>query len=168
MRLYRYVGPNAIRARAAPSPQGWKVRSVRELEAWMRRAGQRPNRQGVVVVTFVVDERGELRVADRGTEHIACSGDRPVLSAGELFFGQSDGTWRVEEVSNQSTGFCPEPESWPAVAAALDRCGIAHPGRFTQAVVFRRCPACGERSIVKDEVLVCGLCGGELPGAWNC
>jgi hypothetical protein len=140
---------------------------VRELEAWMRQAGQRPNRQGVVVVTFVVDEQGELRVADRGSEHIACSGGGRVLSAGEMFFARTDGSWRVEEVSNQSTGFCPEPESWPAVASALDRAGIAHPGRFTHAVAFRRCPACGERNIVKDDAPVCELCGGELPGGWN-
>ena len=29
----------------------------------------------------------------------------------------------VIEISNQSTGFCPEPESWPVVGAALDSDG---------------------------------------------
>src|SRR5262249_60577502 len=51
----------------------------------------------------------------------------PVLSAGELFFLTASGRVEVIEASNQSTGYCPEPESWPAVAAALDRAGIAHP-----------------------------------------
>ena len=37
----------------------------------------------------------------------------------------------VVEVSNQSTGFRPEPGSWPAVAAALDRIGVGHLGRYT-------------------------------------
>lgn len=73
----------------------------------------------------------------------------------------------MAEVSNQSTGFCPEPESWPAVAAALDRIGVRHPGRFTTEVVFRRCEKCGERNVVKDDWFACGLCGAELPMGWN-
>jgi hypothetical protein len=73
----------------------------------------------------------------------------------------------VEEISNQSTGFCPEPESWPVVAAALDTLGVRHPGRFTLAVVFRRCPACGERNVVKDGWFACGVCGADLPAEWN-
>jgi hypothetical protein len=70
-------------------------------------------------------------------------------------------------VTNQSTGYCPEPESWPAVATALDRIGVAHPGRFTQEIVFRRCTACGERNVVKDGWYVCGSCGADLPADWN-
>jgi hypothetical protein len=73
----------------------------------------------------------------------------------------------VVEITNQSTGYCPEPESWPAVAASLDRAGIAHPGRFTHEVIFRRCTSCGERSIVKDGWFACAVCGGELPALWN-
>jgi hypothetical protein len=79
-------------------------------------------------VTFVVDEQGSLLVADRRSEHVACSGGRPVLSAGEMFFSVSDVGIEVVGVSNQSTGFCPEPESWPAIAAALDRIDIPQPG----------------------------------------
>src|SRR5262249_34892206 len=97
----------------------------------------------------------------------ACAGGGLVLSAGEMFLVPAAEGLRVEEVSNQSTGYCPEPESWPAGAAALDRIGITHPGRFTQEIVFRRCPACGERSIVKDRWFVCGVCGADLPAAWN-
>jgi hypothetical protein len=73
----------------------------------------------------------------------------------------------VEEVSNLSTGYCPEPRSWYAVGEALDRIGVTHPGRFTTEVVFRRCPRCGERNVVKDAWFECQVRGGELPEAWN-
>jgi hypothetical protein len=162
-RLYEYVGPEEIRRRAFTAPAGVRTASPLDLENWARQTGQRPNREGLIAATFVVDEQGNLCVADRGSEHIACSGSRAVLSAGELFFLASE----VVEVSNQSTGFCPEPESWPVVAAALDRAGLHHPGRFTREVVFRRCPACGQRNIVKDGWFVCGVCGVMLPREWN-
>jgi RNA polymerase sigma factor (sigma-70 family) len=97
----------------------------------------------------------------------AAAGGSPVLSAGEMFFRLSVSSVEAVEVTNQSTGYCPEPESWPAVASALDALGIAHPGRFTQEVVFRRCPTCGERNVVKDGWYVCGMCGAGLPADWN-
>jgi hypothetical protein len=133
-----------------------KVGSVRDLEKWIAQSNHQSNREGLIVVTFVVDEQGNILVADRRCEHISCSGGHPVLAAGEMSFLVSDSGLEVVEVSNQSTGFCPEPESWPVVASALDRIGIPHPGRFTQEVLFRRCPACGERNIVKDDWFVCG------------
>ncbi len=145
-RRYDYVGPEGIRSRAASAPAGLKVTSVHDLEKWIIQT----NQDGLIVVTFVVNEQGKLLVADRSSEHISCSGGHAVLSAGEMVFSVSNSTVEVVDVSNQSTGFCPEPESWPAVATALDRIGIPHPGRFTQEVVFRRCPTCGQRNIVKD------------------
>jgi RNA polymerase subunit RPABC4/transcription elongation factor Spt4 len=90
-----------------------------------------------------------------------------VLSAGEMFFRLTAAGPEVIEVSNQSTGYCPEPESWPAVAAALDRLGVSHPGRFTLALVFRRCPACGQRNVVKDGWFACGVCNSDLSAEWN-
>lgn len=167
MKLYDYVGPANIRARAAASPPGQRVGSADDFSLWVRQTGEKPNREGLVVVTFVVDAVGALRVADRGSEHVACAGGGPVLSAGEMFFLLTGDDWRVEEVSNQSTGFCPEPESWKEVGAALDRAGIPHPGRFTLEVILRRCPSCGERNVVKDGWFVCGVCGADLPLAWN-
>jgi hypothetical protein len=111
-RLYSYIGAEDIRRRAAGVPAGIKVGSARDLENWI----EQPNREGLIVVTFVVNEQGNLLVADRRSEHISCSGGHPVLSAGEMFFRVTDSDLEVVEVSNQSTGFCPEPESWPAVA----------------------------------------------------
>jgi hypothetical protein len=167
MKRYRYVGPEDIRTRTAHAPPGVKIECLPDLENWLRQAGQQTNPQGHFVLTFVVDSQGLLRVADRGSEHVACAGDGSVLSAGEMYLRPTRGGLQVEEISNQSTGYCPEPESWPAVAAALDRIGIPHPGHFTQALIFRRCPTCGERSIVKDEVFVCGMCGADVPAHWN-
>ena len=82
-------------------------------------------------------------------------------------FWSVDDDVEVAEITNQSTGYCPEPESWPAVAAALDDAGIDHAGGFTVSIQFRRCVGCGQRNLVKDEVYSCQSCGAELPRAWN-
>lgn len=164
-RLYHYVGPEDIRLRAVSAPRGRPIGSLEDLGRWIADNRGSLTPAGQVVATFVIGPDGGLSLADRHSEHIACSGGRPVRSAGEIFFA-GDGA-EVEEVSNQSTGFCPEPESWETVAEALDRIGIHHPGRFTAEFHFRRCPACGERNLVKDGVFECLICGGELPRAWN-
>jgi hypothetical protein len=166
-RIYHYVGPAGIQARVAGRPAGTPVRSTADLLAWVRGTGQRPGTDGLIAATFVIDARGDLLLADRRSEHVACAGGGPVLSAGEMFFLVAGERVEVAEVSNQSTGFCPEPASWSAVAAALNRIGVVHPGRFTFEIVFRRCPACGERSVVKEGWLVCGVCGADLPAKWN-
>jgi hypothetical protein len=71
------------------------------------------------------------------------------------------------ELSNQSTGYCPDLDSWSAVAIALDRIGLAHPGDFTHKIVFRRCPGCSQLNIVQDGDFVCAVCGSALPEHWN-
>jgi hypothetical protein len=165
-RLYDYVGPAAIKARVGDGPGGTPIASAADLLAWVRGTGQRPGPDGLVAATFVIAE-GRLLLADRRSEHVACAGGGPVLSAGEMFFAISEGGVEVVEVSNQSLGYCPEPESWPAVAAVLGRIGVRHPGRFTTEVVFRRCGRCGERNVVKDGWFICGVCGADLPAGWN-
>jgi len=117
--------------------------------------------------TFVVGTDGRLRLAPRRSEHVALAGGQAVLAAGEMTFAPTPSGWRVAEVTNQSTGYCPDPDSWPAVSAALDRLGVSHPGDFTDKVVFRRCPACGERNIVRESDYTCALCGSALPAMWN-
>jgi hypothetical protein len=150
MRRYAYVGPAEIRRAVADSPQGTVVRGVEDLVF-----GE--------PVTYVVGVDGLLRIAHRRSEHVACAGGGEVLAAGELTASRAG----VVDVSNQSTGYCPEPESWPAVERALETAGIAHPGRFTMAVIFRRCEACGERNLVKDDWFECALCETALPREWN-
>jgi hypothetical protein len=166
-RLYDYVGPSDIKARVAGRPAGTRMSSAADLLAWVRRTGGHPGPDGLHAATFVIDAAGDLLLTDRRSEHVACAGGVPVLSAGEMFVRVEDGRVAVAETSNQSTGFCPEPESWPAVAAALDRIGVPHPAGFTTAVVFRRCQKCSERNVVKDGWFVCGVCGTELPAEWN-
>lgn len=164
-KLYEYVGPEDIRHRATTAPQGRQIESGKDLSLWLAENKGAHTPAGQIVATFVISADGRLHLADRHSEHIACSGGQPVRSAGEIFFA-ADGA-AVEEVSNQSTGFCPEPESWGAVADALDRIGIPHPGGFTAEFTFRRCPGCGERNLVKDGVLECLICVSELPREWN-
>jgi hypothetical protein len=166
-RLYHYIGPAEIMARVAGRPAGTRIDAAADLARWAGDTAQRPDRGGLLTATFVIDAGGHLRVADRRSEHIACAGGGPVLSAGELFFSLSGDRIELVGVSNQSTGFCPEAASWPAVAAALDQAGSRHPGRFTTEITFRRCEACGERNVVKDGWFVCGVCGAELPAEWN-
>jgi hypothetical protein len=84
-----------------------------------------------------------------------------------MTFLVDDEQLEVIEASNQSTGYCPEPESWPHVALALDRIPLHHPGGFTLEIIFRRCTSCGQVNIVKDGWLVCLFCGKDLPTQWN-
>jgi hypothetical protein len=141
----------------SPASQGTSIRAASDIA---------PFATGVPL-TFVVGVDGILRVADQRSEHVACAGGGEVLSAGELTAVRSGGAFAIIEVSNQSTGYCPEPESWQAVGDALDRAGIAHPGHFTFEAVFRRCPQCHERNLVKDSWFYCAICDGVLPVAWN-
>jgi hypothetical protein len=165
--LYPYVGPEEIRARAMREGHlegGQAIGSVAELADWLRRT-QEEDSEGLIAVTYVVDEHGRLRVADRRSEHVRCAEGGPVLAAGEMFFRLSAEGAEVVEVSNHSTGYCPDPSCWPDVARALDALGIPHPGKFTRALYFRTCPKCGECNVIKDDYFVCGTCGAELPRA---
>jgi hypothetical protein len=164
LKTYRYVGPPEILARCRSAPKGIAIRSTDDLRAWIKATEQKPANQ--TVATFVIDESGSLLIADRHSEHVACAGGEPILSAGEITFAVED-ELEVIEVSNQSTGYCPEPESWPQVALALDRIPLHHPGTFTNEIVFRRCVSCEQINIVKDAWLVCLFCGNDLPTQWN-
>jgi hypothetical protein len=164
-RPYPYVGPDAIRDRHAGTAGGRVIASAVEMLAWLGDAER--DHEGLHPAPFVIDAEGRLRLAPRRSEHVACAGGGPVRSAGEMFFAVDGKAVALVEVSNHSTRFCPEPESWPEVAAALERCGIANPGQFTAEVIFRRCPACGERNLVKASWYHCGICEAELPNFWN-
>ena len=164
---YRYVGPKAIARRHAGASPGLRVQSPEDVLRWVRQTQQQPDASQTVTATFVVDEEGVLRIADRRSEHVACAGGKPVLSAGEMAFRISPAPLRVSWVTNQSTGYCPEPESWPAVQAALGRAGIPAPDGFSQEFIFRHCPACRAINIVKDDQFECGVCATPLPREWN-
>jgi hypothetical protein len=166
-RTYRYVGPNQLADRSTGSPPGTVVESSRDILNWVKRSGQVNDRSGRITATFVVDTEGRLRLADRHSEHVACAGGGPVLAAGEITLGIRGSSVGAEEVTNQSTGYCPEPESWPAVAAAPRAIGVMSPDGYTAELLFRRCPRRGQINVVKDRSFECAVCGTALPAYWN-
>lgn len=165
-RVYSYIGdadlndPKLFQAQRVLVATGQEF--LAKLQDW-----QTHNRCIPSVFTFIVDTDGLLWIADRQSEHIACARGGAVLSAGEMTFDTEDGQIIVSGVTNQSTGYCPEPESWPAVEAALNRVCLPHPSRFMQEFIFRRCETCGQRNIVKENDYHCAVCGSELPQEWN-
>lgn len=163
-RLYNYVGPAEIAEAVRNLPAGTPITTPQDLTNWLKSNRADSDNDGVIAATFVVDRDGILRLAPRRTEHVACAAGGPVLSAGELFFA-SDGS--VIEISNQSTGFCPEPTSWPAVADALSLLVPWAPPRFTRQFTFRRCPSCAQILVIKENWFVCDVCDADVPANWN-
>ncbi|MFD8726133.1 hypothetical protein ACFV2H_51580 [Streptomyces sp. NPDC059629] len=162
--MYRYVGPVELKELVRAGGEGRSMRSSVDFGEW---ASALTPDELAEPFTFVVDADGVLRLAPRRSEHVVCAGGEEVLSAGEMSFREESGRWAVEEVSNQSTGYCPDVTSWSAVAEALDRIGIARPSGFTHEVVFRRCRSCRELNIVREEDFVCVFCSEGLPREWN-
>ncbi|AKH84084.1 hypothetical protein AA958_19985 [Streptomyces sp. CNQ-509] len=163
-RGYRYVGPVELKAAVRPGGGGRRIGSAADFDGWIME-------QSAVELaepfTFVVGRDGVLRLAPRRSEHVACAGGDMVLSAGEISFVREADRWAVSEVSNQSTGYCPDVDSWAEVARALDAAGLRRPSGFTHEVVFRRCPGCQERTIVREDDFVCVFCGTDLPAEGN-
>ncbi|OIJ64045.1 hypothetical protein [Streptomyces mangrovisoli] len=163
-RRYRYVGPIELTATVRPGRGGCPIGSAAEFGAWI---AKRSAAELAEPFTFVVGVDGVLRLAPRRSEHVACAGGDVVLSAGEISFVREPERWAVSEVSNHSTGYCPDVTSWPDVARALDVVGLGRPSGFTYEVVFRRCLVCQEHNIVREDDFVCVFCGSELPESWN-
>jgi hypothetical protein len=154
-RPYQYVGPAEVLTALQPLALGHAILAPGDIAS-----SDEP-------FTFVIDLEGTLRLAPRRSEHVACAGGMPVLSAGEIAFERGPDGWEVTSATNQSTGYCPEPSSWPAIGRALDRIGVPHPGRFTDEFTFRRCPQCQERNLVRDGDFTCAVCDANLPASWN-
>ncbi|MEZ4384282.1 MAG: hypothetical protein R3A79_23310 [Nannocystaceae bacterium] len=164
-RAYAYVGPEALGAGAAQARSGSTIRDRDDLARW---AAAQPEWDGEeLTATFVVLTDGSLRVAPRRSEHVDCAQGAAVLAAGELTLGRGPGGVEVVAATNQSTGYCPEPDCWSSLRAALDAVAIPAPAGLATAYTFRRCPECGERNLVKEAWFVCDLCGADLPEAWN-
>lgn len=166
-RPHPYAGPPELAAAAAERPAIHQlVRSAPELARWL---AARPADERDEPCTYVVDTTGLLRVASRHHEHVACASGGPVLAAGEIRFAGDGGAAapRVTEASNLSTGYCPAPAAWPALARALDAAGIRHPGGWTDAFEFRRCPRCAQTAVLPladpDPTPHCAVCDTPLP-----
>ena len=166
IRRYQYVGPAEIAARVRGSCGGTVIDSLEKVRDSLRSMDDYRSGESLTV-TFVVGLGGKLRIADRRSEHVMCAQGKAVLSAGEMTFGWVDDRIVVEGVTNQSTGYCPEPESWEAVATALDRLSIDRPSGFDPVIVFRRCPSCSQINVVKDDRFECEVCQSRLPKQWN-
>ena len=162
-RRYRYIGPDELSGLARPADLV-DVDSADVLGRWL---ASRPHRDRTEPFTYVITIDGLLRLAPRQCEHVTCAAGADVLGAGEVQFEPHRNGWTVVMVSNQSTGYCPDLDSWHAVAAALERADVQHPGGFTHPIVFRACTACGQVNVVREDLLVCAVCGDDLPGDWN-
>ncbi|MEM9196645.1 MAG: hypothetical protein AAGD12_02225 [Pseudomonadota bacterium] len=165
-RCYAFVGPDEVYALAQAGIARLHVQS-RTRFADVLAALDLPRGTDELTVTYIVDADAALWIADRHSEHVACARGGQVRAAGELTIAPWRNGIEVLEATNQSTGYCPEPSCWHALAAALDQAGLARPDGFAHAFEFRRCPGCGTNAIVKDQDFHCAICGHPLPAAWN-
>jgi hypothetical protein len=175
-KLYKYIGSEEIRLSVLNCVHGTVIKSIEDLRSWIETTNNFPkgmirSRKTItinpVVATFVIDLNGELLLADRHSEHVACAGGLSVLSAGEIFISRDAECFQVSDVTNQSTGYCPEIESWKYVEAALHKIKIHHPSYFTIEFTFRRCCSCSQINIVKDNLFTCLVCNSILSDEWN-
>lgn len=159
MKSYQYIGPSEILDRIDRASLGHSVASGETLISWLK---LKKYSQGIVILTFVIDTDGKLRVARRESEHVACAGGRSVLAAGEMTLEFYDGEVAIVEVTNLSTGYCPSPSCWPAVKLVLEKTDIQFSEYFTSSYIFGICDNCGNRQVIKDDVYDCYDCGETL------
>lgn len=146
-RLYRYVGPAELLENAHGPIDRLQPASLAELSAWVAKQSSTG-----ATFTFIVDASGLLWLSDRGTEHVSCARGRTVRAAGEVTFWRTPSAMAISSITNQSTGFCPEPDCWTCTREALVRAGLAAPDGFTQSVSpSRRCTTCGTKNLLKSK-----------------
>jgi hypothetical protein len=164
---YRYVGPEDIQAMAPELPLRVCIERAEDVRRWIKEAEPILAADRSVTATFVITTDSKLWIADRHSDHVHCARGEAVLSAGEITFTIEKDCVEIAAVTNQSTGYCPEPDSYTAVAAALGKAGLAYPDGFTSSFLFRRCPSCRAINLVKDDWFYCGVCRGPLPTERN-
>ncbi len=167
MKSYKYVGPIDLLELVKTVSKGVKVSSHLDVIHWVKDTDQEIDHDSQVIATYIVDLDNNLLIADRHSEHVVCAGGEDVLSAGEITFSVEGSTVKVIEVTNQSTGYCPEPESWPYVKEALDKAELESPDSFGREFIFRRCEKCGLLNVVKENWFVCVGCDEDLSKLWN-
>ena len=70
-RSYAYVGPDEIRDAVRPGSGGRVVRTPGGFEDWV---AEQTAEELAEPFTYVVDAGGDLRLAPRRSEHVACAG----------------------------------------------------------------------------------------------
>ncbi|OKH52735.1 hypothetical protein NIES2101_13610 [Calothrix sp. HK-06] len=148
-------------------PQRQPVKCEQDILNWIIKTQQRLDEEKSIVATFIIDVDEQLWIADRHSEHVQCARGQPVLSAGEITFTLTSSSVEVSEVTNQSTGYCPESKSWEVVASALSQANLSCPSDFTSKFVFSLCEVCSTTNIVKYDWFYCGVCNSYLPKEWN-
>lgn len=167
IRAYKFVGSKSFIPSADAMPERWCILTTADLASWTRQHAEETDGEGLIPATFIIATDEALWIADRRSEHLACARVGDVLAAGEMFFRGRGASLEVARVSNQSTGYCPEPSCWPMVKRVLRRIDVPHPTGFDPCFEFRRCPSCGTICILKYEDDDCPVCNTALPRGWN-
>jgi len=166
-RVYSYKGPIEIIENLPKNSNRVLVTSSVSILDWISSTNQTSEYDDLFMATFIIDTDGNMWINDRRSEHVLCAKGNDVLSAGEVGFEIGTNTVEAIEITNQSTGYCPEPESWYFVERALNKANIKHPSYFTMEIIFRLCENCGTKNIVKDGWFECGVCQKPLSNEWN-
>ncbi|MDX2007306.1 MAG: hypothetical protein SFU83_18855 [Meiothermus sp.] len=163
---YSYVG-SPDRLTLDPPADLTEVYEKSDFALWAKRNGWtiKPNLE--VITTFILDTQAVLWIADRRSEHVACAKGKPVLAAGELTLEWMDGEPAITQITNQSTGYCPEFSCWSVLEAALKIVEVRFPLHFTAEFEFRRCDHCQAINVIKNGVFECLECGSKLSSSWN-
>ena len=163
---YAYVGPDELTALINPESKGIPIKDQLDVQKWIKETGQTIGYDNEVTATFVVKKDKKLYIGDRHSEHVACANGENVLSAGEITFALNKDI-EVSSITNQSTGYCPEPKSWKYVAKALKKARLNPLNQFTTEFEFRRCANCDTINVIKDDWYVCAICDADLDKKWN-
>ncbi|WP_375561457.1 hypothetical protein ACE193_02565 [Bernardetia sp. OM2101] len=167
VQLYSYVGSQEIFDSINLDFIGYKIFKSDDILNWIETTSQELINASVIA-TFIINENHELVINDRHSEHVLCAGGKKVVSAGEItFFFEEKDKISINEISNQSTGYCPEPKSWKYVNEVLSKLGIEYPNYFTLDFDFRLCTNCQTINLIKEQVFECQMCGNELNLEWN-
>lgn len=167
IQLYSYVGSQEIFDAIDFNFTGYKISKSEDILDWIKLTNQEITNNSVIA-TFIINEKQELVINDRHSEHVLCAGGKNVISAGEItFLVKGKNQVLISEISNQSTGYCPQPESWDYVKEVLSKIGIEHPNYFTLAFEFRLCNNCKSINLIKDNIFECQMCESTLDLEWN-
>lgn len=165
--LYPYIGPLELLHAWNERSQRHIIRTIADVDQWITTQATSRHEQRLTA-SFIIDPTAQLWIADQRSEHVACARGDHVLAAGEITFIFEAGLLVNCELTNQSTGYCPEPSTWSVVQSVLDQIGLPHAGGWATSYDFRRCPACDMINLIKDQWFVCAVCEHELPLEWNC
>ncbi len=167
-RMYQYIGPVELSQMPHPLPIRHQIRHPADLYAWIELQPASSPKHEQLTATFIIDQAAQLWLADQRSEHVACARGAAVLAAGEISFVLEAKQLALCALTNQSTGYCPEPASWAVVQQVLDRIGLPHAGGWATSYDFRRCPGCGMLNLIKEHWFFCAVCDQQLPLKWNC